>query len=547
LLFPAVYYLLESPRAFGEHSILHDIAGKLAEINSSQMIGWEFGGLLGKDLAGSAAHYAGWINYFEGPGFYMGLLPLLAIPQLLSPRATRRERLLLLIGLAGCALYFIWPALRYVVYGFGHIMFRFSGLWISSLLLVLGLGGLQRALLNGWWWPGVLIGAAAILAIVFGAAVLTPATVNLEHGVRIIGFVAVYTAVCLLTTTADDKPWSIAWIFVAICACELLMFAVPPVIGRNAVSADGSSPAGRYDDDTVKALAYIRQHDPDAGFYRIEKTYSSIFEDDALVQDYAGTASYYFHASSVTRFVDRMQLARASPYPNYISPMTPRRLVLDLLGVRYVLTRQRSLDGATGMTYVAAAGDVDIYRNDSARAFATFYDSIAAEGQADALPAEQRDGFLLANAVVEDAAAVEASLSALRAGGAPASPMRSTYIQKRRDDQLYGEVQTPAASLLLLSMPFDHGWSAWMDGKPLALFRADYGLTAALLPAGKHVLELVYAPPGRSIGWAALAGALAFLIVYELFPRWRSQRRASARQDRLNVRPGARNPSSQEA
>jgi uncharacterized membrane protein YfhO len=533
LLLPALYYLLESPRVSGQYSIFHDAVNMTASLNDLPTIGSQIAGLLGKDLIGKPDDYAGWHNYFEGPGFYAGLLPLLGIAQLLGPRAVRRERLLLLAGVAGCALYFAWPALRYAVYAFGHVTFRFSTLWISALLLVLGLLGLQRALSSGWWRPGLAIGASAILAIVIATAILAPVALNVEHAVRVIGFVGLYVALALLTTTAGGRPWSIGYVFVAICACELLAFATPAVVGRGAVNADGSGPSGRYDDDTVKALAYIREHPQDNAFFRVEKTYSSLFEDDALVQGYAGTASYYFHASSLTRFVDRMGLPRATQSPNYIAPMTPRMQVLDLLGVRYVLTRKRSLDRVPDMIHVATTGDVDIYRNEAARPFATFYDTIASENQADAQPPGMRDGFLLTSAIVEDVDGVNAALAALREAGDPAPLPRQTFVAKPRDDQLSGEVQTPVASLLLLSMPFDRGWRAWLDDKDVELFRADYGLTALLVPAGAHRLALRYAPPGRALGFSLMAGAIAFLVVFELLSTASAPRSPAARAGRL--------------
>jgi hypothetical protein len=70
--------------------------------------------------------------------------------------------------------------------------------------------------------------------------------------------------------------------------------------------------------------------------------------------------------------------------------------------------------------------------------------------------------------------------------------------------------------LLLLAMPFDRGWNATLDGKSLDLFRADYGLTAALIPAGTHTIALDYVPPGRPLGIALMAGVLAAFAVFGL-------------------------------
>jgi hypothetical protein len=519
LLFPALYYLLESPRVSEGFSSPHAILDAIFSLNDRLVIGSEIAGLLGKDLLGTGSRYAGWSNYFEGPGFYVGLLPLLCIPQLFGPRASRRERILLLCGVIACVLYFTFPALRNVVYGFGlgHSAFRFSTDWLSALLLVMGLAGLQRGLLSGWWRAGAVGGAATILLIALSATILTPDTVNVPHVIRVIAFATLYLGVILLSADADTRPRGAAYLLAAICACELLVFAIPPVLERDAVNADGSSAAGRYDDGTEQALAFIAQRESGTEFFRIEKTFTSVFLDDALAQGYPGTASYYFNAASVTRFVDHMNLPRPVPYSNYIGAMTGRPKVLDLLGVRYVLTRHRSLDGAASMTYLASVGGVDVYRNDAARGFASFYDSMVPESEADGLPVPGRDELLLASAVVGNPGELTARLAAL-SFGPPASPVaRNTHIELIRDDQLQGEVETPSASLLLLSMPFDRGWSAWLGSKNLDLFRADYGLTAALIPPGHHTISLAYEPPGRTLGIAVMAGAATFIVILALF------------------------------
>ena len=68
-------------------------------------------------------------------------------------------------------------------------------------------------------------------------------------------------------------------------------------------------------------------------------------------------------------------------------------------------------------------------------------------------------------------------------------------------------------------MPFDKGWSAKLDGNNLELFRADYGLTAALIPAGSHTIDLAYVPPGRQLGWWLMGGALLLIAAFALIAR----------------------------
>jgi uncharacterized membrane protein YfhO len=519
LLLPALYYLLESPRVSGDHSALHALLSQLFQINDRATISSEIAGLFGKDLLGSDMNYAGWGNYFEGPGFYVGILPLLCIPQLLSPTASRSERKLCAIGLIGIALYFVFPAFRFAVYGFGHIAFRFSTVWISALLLVLGLAGLRRMLTSGVWQPGVLLGIFAVLGLPLIGVMLAPDKINYEHLLRVAGFGCAYAAILWWLARGDPPHRHAIHLLVPVVACELLLFATPAVVQRKAAGLDASSPIGRYNDGTDKALERVRRISGSADFYRIDKTYYSAFLDDALVQDYPGTASYFFHAASISRFVDRMHLDRITPGPNYISSMSNRRDVMDLLGVRYLLSLDRKPDAERDLTYVTTVDSVNIYRNATAHAFGTFHSSIASEASADALPVPQRDAFLLVNAVVDDPAAVNAELARLGSGSVTTMLTQKVDIALVRDDALSGTIQTPRASLLLLAMPFDRGWSATLDGAPVDLFRADYGLTALVAPAGTHLISLSYEPPGRRAGIVLSLLSIALLLLL-----WRNDR-----------------------
>lgn len=521
LLLPSVWYLAENPRVSGEHSQLSVWLSSLLTLNDASVVSSQLAGFVGKDLMGSNLAYRGWGNYFEGPGFYVGLLPLLGISQLLGPRAARGERMLAVLAIAGVALYIALPALRYAVYGFAHSSFRFSTVWISALVLVCGLLGLQRAGTSGWWLPG-LVAAALLVAVGPAASVqLTFAALAWTHALTVAAFAGMYVGIVLATRgePASSPPRSAAYLLVAAGACELVCFAMPAIDARDAVALDPHRGPRRYHDGSEAALALIAARDAEPAFHRIEKSYQSVFLGDALVQDYAGTASYYFHASGVTRFVDRLDLPRPAKSPNYISPMVPRPRILDLLAVRYLLTRQRSLDGDPQATYLGTADGVDVYRRESALPFGAFFDRVVSETEADSRPVPERDQLLLQAAVVEQPERVREQLAKLGTVGSPkadARPAGSSRIERINDTLLVGTVQSPAPALLLLQIPFDRGWTARLDDRDLSLLRADYGLSAALVPPGAHRIALSYRPPGRDLGMALAAGAVVFLGVLGL-------------------------------
>jgi hypothetical protein len=68
--------------------------------------------------------------------------------------------------------------------------------------------------------------------------------------------------------------------------------------------------------------------------------------------------------------------------------------------------------------------------------------------------------------------------------------------------------QASAPGWLVLSRAWYPGWVARVDGREVALERANHAFSAVALPAGEHEVELAYEPASFCIGlWIALASA----------------------------------------
>jgi uncharacterized membrane protein YfhO len=532
IIVPNLIFLLSSPRVSGDHSQLHSILTSAWHPAKFRLLAVELLSFFGKSMFGTASHYHGWSNWFEAPGFYVGTLMLVCIPQLLGPRATRREKWMCIIGLVLLAVYLVWPFMRYAVYGFGHRGFRLSTLWISFGVLILGVTGLRRIYRTGTWRTGLCVTIGIVLLVLVYLTLRRAAFINFEHLALVMAFVLAYGA--LLWPSREGIPRAPVSAIVLVLACELLIFALPPMLQRFTVASDGTSRIGSYHDGTQAALAKVRGQDRSGEFYRIAKTYRSVFLNDAMVQNYSGPKSYFFHGASLTRFIDKMDLPRPHPRTNYIGRMTSRPKVLDLLGVKYVLSRNRKLDKVDGMTYLGQAEKINIYRNDDAHGVGRLYGKITDESTADGLSTDKRDTLMLDHVVVENASRVRAGLGQLDA--APANPSDAgrsrVSLQKIRETRLEAHVYAPQPRVLLVSMPFNSGWTANIDHQPVKLFRADYGLTALLVPAGEHRVVFHYAVPGRRLGaWLSLLALilLAACTAIGLMSRRNGRLRASAR------------------
>lgn len=513
---PNLLYLLDSPRVSGEHAKFTSLLDQLSGFNNTEIIGAEVVGMYGKDLLGTGNGYQGWSNYFEAPAFYVGMLMMVCAPQLLGPTAMRRERWLFIAGSVLLAAYMVWPPMRYVVYGFGHTGFRLSTLWVSTGLLVLGLAGLRRVTRSGVWRLGLIASALGIVGILLLVAWHYQEIVSTRHVALVIAFAIVY-CVALWPTGTNRNTCVSMGLLTCIFACELLLFSIPPLMQRTTVRAeDAASRVGSYEDGTRAALALVHSVDDSQEFYRIEKTYRSLYLNDALVQGYNGTKSYFFHGKSITRFVNRMELPRPFPRTNYIGSMAERPDILNLLGVKYLLSRSRKPDKNPRLEYVGHAGKIHVYRNTTAHGIGHLYHQVVGEDATSKLPVAERDALLLDHVVVESPEAIRSRLAALgRSHGdsMPAGQTRSS-LRKLSDIHLEADVVAAQAGVYLIAMPFDVGWDVTVDGIPAELFRVDYGLTGLLLAPGRHRITLRYSVPGRAIGmWASLAALLILLVV----------------------------------
>ncbi len=63
------------------------------------------------------------------------------------------------------------------------------------------------------------------------------------------------------------------------------------------------------------------------------------------------------------------------------------------------------------------------------------------------------------------------------------------------------QVNTSKDQLAVFSeIYYDKGWNAYVDGKKMPYFRADYVLRAMIIPAGKHLVEYKFEPIAYSVG-----------------------------------------------
>ncbi|MDD3279630.1 MAG: YfhO family protein [Lachnospiraceae bacterium] len=81
----------------------------------------------------------------------------------------------------------------------------------------------------------------------------------------------------------------------------------------------------------------------------------------------------------------------------------------------------------------------------------------------------------------------------------------------KNDSLVTGTIQAEEKSLAVLTIPYEDGWTAELDGKPVELIRADYGFNAFYVEQGEHTFTLKYRQPMLLEG---VAISIAFWVMY---------------------------------
>ena len=77
---------------------------------------------------------------------------------------------------------------------------------------------------------------------------------------------------------------------------------------------------------------------------------------------------------------------------------------------------------------------------------------------------------------------------------------------------------------LFLSIPYDRGWKAFVDGEPVETVKIFDTFLGVELPEGEHLLELQYQPEGLAEGMLISGASLLLLLLLALFTGLRNRR-----------------------
>ncbi len=169
------------------------------------------------------------------------------------------------------------------------------------------------------------------------------------------------------------------------------------------------------------------------------------------------------------------------------------------------------LNALFGIRYILEEDGETITVNDNALPLAFLSDSAVKGIDLYEFQKGKEAQTALWDSVVLSESDFDIQISELKANG-----INLTYFDT---DKIKGNITCEKDGTLLTSLPYDGGWSIFIDGEEAETAKAAGYLTCAEITQGEHEIEMRYTVPGIRLGGAlSLVGLVAFVVImnYEL-------------------------------
>ncbi|MDR2423846.1 MAG: YfhO family protein [Prevotellaceae bacterium] len=257
---------------------------------------------------------------------------------------------------------------------------------------------------------------------------------------------------------------------------------------------------------TPADIEILKDADPD---YRVMNLSVSTFNDGRTTAFHKSIGGY--HGAKMRRYQDIIE--------HYIAPVniknvqslmgTDKLNVLDMLNTKYFILSPQQ-----------------ILQNPNAMGNAWFVDEIKWVNSADEEIAALADFDPRRTAVIDKSFETDA----LKNLSFVADSVSSIKLVEYNPNKLIYETNTLSEKLAVLSeIYYPKGWHAYIDGKEIPIWRANYVLRTILVPEGKHTVELRFAPSSyhlteslSKIAYILLLALIVCSVILAFFKRKRS-------------------------
>ena len=294
------------------------------------------------------------------------------------------------------------------------------------------------------------------------------------------------------------------------------------------------------DSDLMKqdTNALLLKNDLPEGDYRVDtyKIHDNIgmWLDKSCLQYFGSTA-----APSILSFYPALGVKRDVRSEPELSNYALR----GLLSVEYLITtpeKQTDFENEAddGWEYAFAKDGYAVYRNTNYVPMGFAYDYYLTQTEYEETAKATRANLLMRALVLtdEDAAVYGKYLTHLPEGRREELYYES-YVQDCRERRataasvfqmnnsgFHAEITLEKENLVFFSVPYDDGFTAYVNGQEADIVEVDEGLMAVLCPAGENSIDFVYQPDGIRLSRALTLGGIVVWLAYTAYFVWRKRR-----------------------
>lgn len=554
LFYSHILTILNSPRGSGDVALTNVLSSQpILQTADSIELFTSFLRWFGNDILGYAANYRAWQNYMEAPAFYIGLGMLLLIPQLFV-LSNRRQRIAYGI-VAGIFLFImLFPFFRYAFWLFTGNYYRMMAMFMAVGLL---LGSLKviEAILKGFK-INLYVLAATFIFLVFllyyNFSDDLSALINKPLRTLVLVYLLFHTLI-LGATRFEAVRKIMLFGFLGLTLIEMAYFGSLTLSKREILSVNDYKSRNGFNDYTKEALEYINKQDK--SFFRVEKSYTSgnaahTSLNDAMIQNYRSTSNYYsFNHRNYVAFMKGLDVIQASDETatRWISGVRGRPLLMPLTSIKYYLVKGQFPFQRFGFDSLTTFQDVKVFKNTFSLPMGFTYDQYITEDNFRKMSIVQKDianyrSFVIKNDEKAKYSTLTETKDSLQ------TILLDDYkklIDERKADTLQmtshnethfeGNINLNRSKLLFLTIPFDKGWKAEVDGKPANINLVTFGMSGILLNKGKHQVKVYYEAPYFKLG--SMISGISILLYGLLigFIYYRKKQKPSPNTDELST------------
>lgn len=554
-LIPNIIQLMESPRGSGISAYTNQLKStavfKLIDALQFKTVISRF---FSNDLMGTGVNFKGWNNYLEAPLLYCGILTLFLIP--LGFVAFNKKRRIIYLLFLGCwTLPLIFPYFRYSFWLFTGDYYRAFSFCVTMAFIYVAARSLEIFNSESRKINYIVLATTVFILFVAASSTTIPEIKNELLFFLTILMIVLYPVFMILLVRRENKyPAQYALLFFILV--EMSYMGYITTSNRRAVNAGELKQKIGYNDYSSDAVAFIKSID--RSFFRIDKNYSSspamhASINDGMVQGYYGTSEYNsFSQLNYVRALDAMGVinAKDEAASRWVPGVRGRLLLEDLFSVKYLLWQGPiPIEWNFKQDSVNHIGDITVIKNIFSMPLGFAYDQYILQSDFKKVSKNYSDAVFLSAVLIPDS--IEKTFSGFRkmtsfdtASFNPETYRTAINVLKKdtmtltalSQTRVEGKIAIPKKEIFLISIPYDKGWSARVNGKPQEIVLVDGGLIGLLLDKGVDNIELTYANRYFTASFILSGiGCLLFLILVFIERMFMSKREGSVEIKKLQA------------